>query len=52
MTDMNPARIDDELGTIEGREREDERRAAEREAAQTESIINALTQRLDTPQNR
>ena len=50
MTNINPERVDEELGSIEEREREDERRAAEREAAQTESIVNALTQGPTTPQ--
>jgi hypothetical protein len=43
MTNMHSTRIDATLGSIEQQEREDERRAAEREAAQTESIVDALT---------
>ena len=52
MTNMNPTRVNEELGSIEELERQDERRAAEREALQTESIVNALTHRRTTPPRR
>lgn len=48
MTNTNPTRVDETLGSIEEHERADHRRAAEREAAQTESIVNALTHRPAT----
>ncbi len=50
MTNLNPTRVDQELASIEEYERDDHRRAAEREAAQTESIVNALTQQSERHQ--
>lgn len=43
MTTINTTDFDVELSSIEQLERRDERRAAQREAEQTDSIVAALT---------
>lgn len=45
MADVDPERVKVELSTIEQEERESDRQAAARDAAQTEAIVDALTHR-------